>query len=140
MTRALGILCAALVVASAGCALNVGNTRVDVAVQVDELGVDATLEQVAVKVKAELEQRGLQVAVNPADDAVRVVSTTKTGDKFTVVLSRGPVPSKLPQKELKAAGAHEQTYVRVEWEKAPDRELWEGLVVALGTAAVSPAH
>ncbi|MFO0845384.1 MAG: hypothetical protein U0797_23875 [Gemmataceae bacterium] len=133
MTRAMGMLCAALVIVSIGCALNVGNTRVDVAVKGDVVGVDATLEEVAVKVKTELERRGLQVAVSSEGDAVRVVSTTKTGDKFTVVLSRGRAPSKF------RTPVREQTQVRVEWEKAPDHELWEGLVATLLMAAVSPA-
>jgi hypothetical protein len=133
------MLCAALVIASAGCALNFGNTRVDVAVKVNEQAIDAPLEQVAVKVKAELERRGLQVAVSPEADAVRVVSSTQTGDKFTVVLSREPVLSKvLYKQELEAVPR--RTLVRVEWDKAPDHELWVGLIAALGAAAVSSAH
>jgi hypothetical protein len=125
MVRASGILCACLVILLAGCALNVGNTRVDVAVKVDEQAVDATLEDAALKLKAELERRGLQVSVSPEVDAVRVVSSTKAGDKFTVVLTRSQTEA-----------GREQTRVRVEWDKAPDRELWLGLVVAIGATAL----
>jgi hypothetical protein len=129
MTRALGMLCAALVVASAGCALNVGNTRVDVAVKVDEQVIASDLDNAVAKLKAELQRRGIQTTVSPDGDAVRVVSTTRTGDKFTVVLTR-----------FQAAPGQEQTRVRVEWAKSPDGELWLALVAALGTAAVSPGY
>lgn len=125
MIRAMGILCAGLMLTLTGCALNVGNTRVDVAVKVDEQAVNTTLENAAVKLKTELERRGLQVAVNPEGDTVRVVSTTRTGDKFTVLLSR-----------FRAASGQEQTKVRVEWDKAPDRELWAGMIVAIGATAL----
>ena len=125
MTRLVGALCAGLVLAAAGCALNVGNTRVEADVKIDEQAVDATLETAAEKVKEELQRRGLQVAVSPDADAVRVVSTTRSGDKFTVVLSRGRSPS-----------GTEQTRVRVEWGRAPDRELWLGLLTAMASAAV----
>jgi hypothetical protein len=125
MVRASGILCACLAILLAGCALNVGNTRVDVAVKVDEQAIDTTLENAAVRLKAELERRGLQVSVSPEADAVRLVSSTKAGDKFTVVLTR-----------FQTAAGKAQTRARVEWDKAPDRELWLGLVVAVGANAL----
>jgi hypothetical protein len=52
------------------------------------------------------------------------------------------VPSKIRPSEWQKKGhsVPEQTYVRVEWEKSPDSELWIGLVAALGAAAVAPAN
>jgi hypothetical protein len=88
MKTAVGILCAGLLLAGAGCAWNFGNTRVEADVRVDEQAVDLTLDEAAARVRKELEKRGLEVTVNPDGDAVRVVSRTKTGDQFTVVLNR----------------------------------------------------
>src|SRR5262245_26480424 len=90
MTRLAGTICAGLVFVMAGCALNMWNTRVDVAVKADEQAVDATLDAAVEKVREELQRRGLQVTVNAEADTARVVSTTKSGDRFTVVLSRVP--------------------------------------------------
>jgi outer membrane biogenesis lipoprotein LolB len=125
MTRILGVLCIVATIALAGCAFDVGNTRVDVGVKIDERAIDASLDNAVAKLKAELERRGLQVAVNPEADAVRVVSTTKAGDKFTLVLTRLPT-----------ASGKEQTKVRVEWQTTPDRELWLALIVAVGETAL----
>jgi hypothetical protein len=135
MTRAMGMLCAALGIALAGCTMNFGHTRVDVAVKVDEMGVETTIDQAVAKLQTELQRRGIQTTVSPDGDAVRVQGTTKTGDKFTVVLSRGPAPA-----TSQAGAGAEMTRVRVEWHKSPDSELWLGLVAALGAAAVAPAH
>lgn len=119
MFRASGLLCACLAAALAGCVFNVGGTRMDVAIKVDEQAVDAKLEVAAAKLQRALEMRGLQVEVTNGPDAVRVVSATRSGDRFTIVLSKQVSPS-----------GKEQTRMRAEWDKAPDKELWVALVVA----------
>src|SRR5262249_26252031 len=120
-----GTICAGLVIVMVGCALNVGNTRVDVAVKVDEQAVDATLDAAVEKVREELQRRGLQVTVSAEADTARVVSTTKSGGRFTVILSR-----------VRTTVGKEQTQVRVEWDKAPDRELWLGMLAAMASVAL----
>lgn len=125
MKRAVVILCACLLLSEAGCVWNFGKTRVEADVQVDEKAVDVALDEAAGKVQRELQKRGLEVTVNPDEDAVRVVSKTKAGDRFTVVLSRS-----------RTASGKEQTGVRIEWGSRPDRELWLGLLVALGASTV----
>lgn len=125
MTRLAGTMCAVLV--AAGCALNAGNTRVDVALKIDEQAVDATLDAAVARIQAELQRRGLQVTVSAEADTARVVSTTRSGDRFTVILSRAPT-----------AAGKEQTRVRVEWDKAPDRELWLGMLAAIASVTFEP--
>jgi hypothetical protein len=125
MKRAVGILCAGLLVGAAGCAWNFGNTRVEADVRVNDQAVDLALEDAAAKVQKELQKRGLEVTVHPEGDAIRLVSKTKAGGEFTVVLSR-----------VRLASGKEQTRVRVEWGSSPDRELWLGLLVTLGASAV----
>ena len=120
MKRAVGILCAGLLIVGGGCAWTIGNTRVEASVRVNEQAVDATLESAAAKVQAELQRRGLEVTVNPAADSVRVVSKLKSGDRFTVVLSR-----------LRSPEGKEQTKLRVEWDAKPNPELWQALLGAL---------
>jgi hypothetical protein len=127
--RAVAILCVGLLFLESGCAWKFGNTVVEADVRVDEKAVDLALEEAAAKVQKELQMRGLQVTMNPDRDAVRVVSRTKTGDQFTVVLSRARTDS-----------GKEQTKVRVEWGASPDRELWLGLLVALAPAVIQAAH
>jgi hypothetical protein len=122
------MLCAGLLfLFGAGCALKIGNTQIEANVKVDEQAVNATLESAAENIKQELQRRGLQVTVSPEVDVIRVVSTTKSGDKFTIVLNR-----------VRLSEGKEQTRVRVEWDKAPDRELWLGLLVS--AAANLPAR
>jgi hypothetical protein len=118
------MLCACLLLAGAGCAWDVGSTRVQADVRVNEQAVDATLDEAAAKVQRELSRLGLEVTAAPDGDAVRVVSKTKAGDRFAVVLSRG-----------RSASGREQTQVRVEWGARADRELWLGLLLALGASA-----
>ena len=56
-------------------------------------GGQGALERAADKVQKELQRQGLEVTVNPDSDAIRVVSKTRSGDQFTVVLNRGRSPS-----------------------------------------------
>jgi len=129
MRRAVGILCACLLLGGAGCVWDFGKTRVEADVRVDQRSVDLALDEAAARVQQELRRLGLEVAVNPDRDAVRVVSKTSAGDRFTVVLNR-----------VRTASGKEQTGVRVEWATRPDRELWLGLLVALGASAAQPAR
>jgi hypothetical protein len=125
MFRASGAACAFLAAALAGCVFNAGGTQVDVAVKVDEQALNAAFDATAMKIKAELEKRGLQVMVNAQGDTIRLVSKTKSGDQFAVVLTRLVTPT-----------GTERTMVRAEWEKVPDKELWAALLVAAGTAVL----
>jgi hypothetical protein len=129
MKRAVGMLCAGLLLMGAGCVWSVGNTRVEANVQVDEQAVDVALDKAADRLQKELQRQGLEVTVNPASDTVRVVSKTRSGDQFTVVLSRERSPS-----------GQEQTKVRVEWATKPDRALWLGLIAALAPAVIDAAR
>ena len=129
MKRTVGVVCAAILIIQAGCSGKLGNTRLDVDVEVDERAIEMTLDEAVTKVQTALAKRGLEVAVNPDGDVVRVVCKTKAGDTFTVVLTRG-----------KAASGKEQTRVRIEWGTRPDRELWVELLVLLGVTAVQAAH
>ncbi len=125
MKRAVGLLCACLLLAGAGCAWQFGNTRVEADVKIDDRALDLALDQAAARVQQELQRLGLEVTVNPAGDAVRVVSKMKSGEQFTIVLTRA-----------RTATGKEQTNVRVEWGSRPDRELWFKLLVALGPVVV----
>jgi hypothetical protein len=112
-----------------GCVWDFGNTRVEADVQVNEQAIDVTLDRAAEKLQQELQRRGLEVTVNSGGDTVRVVSKTRSGDQFTVVLNR-----------TRTSSGKEQTQVRVEWGPRPDRELWLELLVALGPAVVQAAR
>src|SRR5438045_8883587 len=110
MKRAVGILCASLLVFQAGCGWNLGNTRIEADVQIDEKALDVAIDDAVAKVQRELQKRGLEVTVNPDGDGVRVVSKTRSGDQFTIVLSR-----------FRTVSGKDQTKVRVEWGTRPDR-------------------
>jgi hypothetical protein len=125
MLRASGTICAFLAAALAGCVFNTGGTRVDVAVKVDEQALNAAYDATAIKIKAELEKRGLQVTVNQQGNTIRLVSMTKSGEQFAIVLTR----------VVTSAGT-EQTMVRAEWEKVPDKDLWAALILAAGTTVL----
>ena len=125
MFRASGILCACLAAALVGCVFNMGGTRVDVAVKVNEQTLDAAFDATAMKLREELQRRGLQVTVNQRGNTIRLTSRTKAGDQFAVVLTRLVTPE-----------GTERTSVRAEWEKAPDRDLWAALIVAAGTTVL----
>ncbi len=125
MKRAVGMLCAGLLLLGGGCAWNFGSTRVEANVQVDQQAVDMALDRAVGQVQQELQKRGLEVTVNSAADGVRVVSKTRSGDQFTLVFSRG-----------QGASGKEQTLVRVEWSTKPDRELWLALLATLGSTLV----
>lgn len=128
MTRAVGMLCFGLLLAGAGCSWNAGNTRIEADVKVNEQAINATLDEAAAKVQTELRKRGLEVTGTADGDAVRVVAKAKSGDTFTVFLSRG-----------RGASGKEQTRLRVEWGAKPDRELWLALLLTLGASAVQGA-
>ncbi len=125
MKRSVGILCACLLLTGAGCARQFGNTRIEADVRIDDKAVDVALDDAVAKVQRELQKRGLEVAVNPTAEAVRVVSKTKSGDQFTIVFNR-----------FRTASGKEQTKVRVEWGTTPDRELWLALLLVLGASAL----
>jgi hypothetical protein len=129
MKRAVGILCAGLLLLGAGCVWNVGNTRVEANVQVDQQAVDLAVDSAVARVQRELQMRGMEVTVNTGTDGVRVVSKTRSGDQFTVVFSR--------RQDL---SGKEQTLVRVEWSTKPDHELWLGLLAALGPTLLEAAR
>ena len=129
MKRAIGMCCACFLVMEAGCGWNLGNTRVEADVRIDERALDLALEDAAQKVQTALQKRGLEVTVKPDGDALRVVSKTKSGDQFTVVLNRAQTMS-----------GKEQTRIRIEWGARPDRELWLELLVALGASVAQGAR
>jgi hypothetical protein len=113
----------------AGCGWNLGNTRVEADVQIDERALDLAVNDAAAKVQAALEKRGLEVTVNPAGESLRLVTRTKAGDQFTVVLTRA----------LTASGK-EQTRIHIEWGARADRELWLELLVGLGASVVQTSR
>jgi hypothetical protein len=122
MKSVVGMLCACLpLVVVAGCGWNLGNTRVEADVRIDEKPVDVALDDAAARIQGELQKRGLEVTVTPSGDTARVVSKTRSGDQFTLVLRRE-----------KTAAGKERTRVRVEWGTRPDRELWLALLLVLG--------
>ena len=125
MKTVVGILCACLLLVVGGCGWNLGNTRVEADVRIDEKAVDVALDDAAARIQGELQKRGLEVTVTPSGDTARVVSKTKSGDQFTVVLRRE-----------RTASGKERTRVRVEWGTRPDRELWLALLLVLGASAV----
>jgi hypothetical protein len=126
MFRQAGILCAAgLLAAATGCSFKLGNI-VQVDVKANEQVVNDALDQVAQRIENEMRRLGLEVAVASSGDAVRITSTTKTGQKFVVVL-----------RHVNGPRGEQQTNLGVEWDKAPDRELWSQLLLISGRAAVS---
>jgi hypothetical protein len=114
---------------AAGCASLIGNTRIEASVKVDEQAVNASLDAAAARVEAELKSRGISVVVSPGIDSVRLDAVTRSGDKFAVLLTR-----------VRAADGKEQTKVRIEWEKAPDRNLWLALLAAIAIEAAETPH
>jgi hypothetical protein len=127
MLRQAALLCAVgMLAAGAGCSFKWGNNLVQVDVKANEQVVNDTLDQVAQRIESEMRRLGLQVAVAPSGDAVRITSTTKTGQRFVVVL-----------KHVTGPRGEQQTNLRVEWDQAPDRELWSQLLLIAGQVAVS---
>jgi hypothetical protein len=112
MKRALGLLCAGLLLAGAGCEWNLGNTRVEADVTVNDQSIDAAIDEAAAKVQKELQKRGLEATISPDGDGFRVVAKAKSGDQFAVLLSRG----------LSASG-REQTRIRIEWGQVRSRAV-----------------
>jgi hypothetical protein len=129
MKRALGLLCAGLLLAGVGCEWNVGNTRVEADVRVNDQSIDAAIDEAAAKVQRELQKRGLEATISPDGDNVRVTARTKSGDQFAVLLSRS-----------RTATGREQTRIRVEWGAKSDSELWLAVLVAVGASAVQAAN
>ncbi len=126
MFRRLAMLCAGgLLVAAAGCSFKLFNNAVQVGVNVDEKVVNDSLDRVAQRIDNEMRRLGLQVVVSPEGDAVRLKSTTRGGQKFDVVLNRVRGPQ------------GEQTNIHIDWEQAPDRELWLQLLLIAGQTALA---
>jgi hypothetical protein len=115
-----------IMAAFAGCAFQLGNSTVQVGVKVNEQAVNDSLEHVAQRLQAEMTRMGLQVAVAPDGDVVRLTSTTKSGQKFVVVLSR-----------LRGSQG-EQTNVHIDWDKGCDKDLWMQLILVAGQTALTP--
>jgi hypothetical protein len=129
MKQALLTLCAAALFAGAGCEWDFGNTLFEADVKVNDHALDATVEEAAVKVQKELQKRGLEAAITYTKDGTRVTAKTRSGDQFAVVLTQTPGPSGRPL-----------TRLRVEWGAVKaDRELWLGLMLAVGASAVQAA-
>jgi hypothetical protein len=124
MFRQTAMVCAAgILMTAAACSFKNGFVQVDV--KPNEQVVNSTLEQVAERIETEMRRLGLQIAVAPSADAIRITSTAKTGQRFAVLLSR----VRLPQGE--------QTNIRVDWDQAPDAELWAQLLLVAGQVVVS---
>ena len=120
MKRAMLVVCVSVCLMGSGCVWNFGNTRVEADVQVNEQSLDVALDKAVETLRRELQRRNLEVTVNPDGDTVRVVTKTKTGDQFTIILSR-----------IRQDSGKEQTQIRVDWSARPDRDLWLGLLLAL---------
>jgi hypothetical protein len=126
MLRQTGLVCVgSLLVVVIGCAFRLGNSTVQVDVKVNDEVVKDTVDSVAQRIENEMRRLGLLVAVSRDGDVVSLTSTTKAGQRFTVMLSR-------------VRGAQgEQTSIHVDWEQASDRNLWLQLLVVAGQATVS---
>ena len=126
MFRRAGMVCAGtLVVAFAGCALQFGNTAVELGVKVNEQLVTDALDHVADRIQREMERLGLQVIVNHEVESVRLTSTTKGGQKFVVVLSRVQ------------GRAGEQTRLHIDWDQGSDKALWLQLLLVAGPSTAT---
>jgi hypothetical protein len=108
-----------------GCSFQLGNSNVQVAVKVNEQAVNDTIDHVAQRLKSEMDRMGLQATVSSQGDVLRIISTTKSGQKFIVVLSRIRGPQ------------GEQTNVHIDWEKGSDAVLWGQLILVAGQVALS---
>lgn len=109
----------------AGCAFQLGNSTVQVGVKVNEQAVNDSLEHVSQRIQNEMNRLGLQVAASNQGDMVRITSTTKSGQKFTVLLSRVRTPQ------------GEQTNVHIDWDKGCDATLWGQLILVAGQVALT---
>jgi len=114
-----------LLLAVAGCAFMFGNTAVEVGVKVNEDVVNDTLDHVAQKIRNEMQRLGLQVVVTQDASVVRIKSTTRSGQKFEVVLTRSAGPQ------------GEQTRIHIDWDQGSDNALWLQLLVVAGKSAVA---
>jgi hypothetical protein len=123
MKQAMGMICAGLLLAGVGCTWNAGGTRVDLDVKINDHSLDETLDAAVAKLQRELQKRGLEATISAEGDTARVKAKTKYGDEFTVVFNR-----------TRDANGKEQTRLRVEWGARPDRELWLGLMLAIGAS------
>lgn len=116
-----------LVLAAVGCgtAFRIGNTNVQVAVQFDDQLVKNSIDRVAQKLERALRDQGLQVVVTNEGETVRVASTSRSGEKFSLVLTRFQ------------GSQGEQTRIRTEWVGSGDRGLWLQLVAAASETALT---
>lgn len=81
--------------------------------------VAGSVDAVAVRVKATLEQLGMAATITPEGSAVRVVSRTRAGQEFSLLLTREP------------GVQGEQTRVKLEWKGNPDHELGSQMMARL---------
>jgi hypothetical protein len=86
--------------------------------------ITAPLETVVASLQANLSGLGLVAVVTPEGEAVRIRSTSISGQRFSFLLTRVKMPS------------GEQTKIHVEWEGKPDAQT-EARV--LGTAELKKA-
>jgi hypothetical protein len=122
------LLAAVVFLGFVGCAsvLRIGNTDVQVAVNFDDKTIKNSIEQVAQKLERSLRNEGLEVTVTPQGETIRVASSSRSGQKFVLVLTRVQGPQ------------GEQTRIRTEWDgPGGDRVLWLQLIAAAGEAAVT---
>jgi hypothetical protein len=126
MLRTVAILWAGgFIAVLAGCSIPIGKTGVEVGVKVNEEAVNDSLEHVAVRLQTEMSRMGLQATTTSEGDTARIVSATKSGQKFIVVLNRqrGPLG--------------EQTKVHIDWEKGSDSVLWPQLILIAGQTTLT---
>lgn len=114
MGKARGLVCAAalLLAAVAGC------KNVDFDLSFFGASADGgqvitgSVNEVSLSFTAALRRAGLQVTAQQEREGVRLVSSTRTGKRFAIVLT----------KEMQ--GQVEQTRVRAEWTDGKDDQLW----------------
>jgi outer membrane lipopolysaccharide assembly protein LptE/RlpB len=126
MLRTLAMVWAGGVLAIvSGCGFQLGNNTVQVGVKVNEQAVNDSAEHVALRLQNELARMGLQATYSSEGDGARITSTTKSGQKFSVVLTR-----------IRGQQG-EQTNVHIDWEKNSDSVLWGQLLLVATQVAVS---
>lgn len=120
----IAMVCAGGLLIAAGCSFRLGNNTVQVGVKVDEKVINDSVDSVAQRIENEMRRLGLQVAVSQDGSTTRLTSS-KGGQQFVVLLNKVQGPR------------GEQTNIRVDWEKAPDRDLWLQLLLVAGQAALA---
>lgn len=88
--------------------------------------VAGSMDTVAASLHAQLSQLGLAAFVTPEGEAVRIRSSTKTGQHFSLILTRVQ------------SGGLEQTKVHFEWEGKPDEQTEVQLLGAVEVKRTAP--